>query len=273
MGAVAPRADAPSESLGREDGMSHETERKIPTRHDPDTERLTALLAETPSTPAPCEDVELSSVDFSKLDVLIGTVRSDAQFDYCMAAGVYYAPARTIAPEDLPVSVIALYEEGLHRKSGIKRYGEITETRVVPRSAIPVPMSRDNPDEAYYLFSVASWLYLDTPISIEDTSRGKPMFTNRFLFSRCRRSYQLVAIRSPEQYRLCELLCRLREEREVGGEVSPFRRVGERHLLAVAEGQLRLMDAAGRVLYVCPTSALTGNPAAVLRGVAEALGV
>lgn len=253
--------------------MSDETVKQPATPKDPETERLTALLEETPSTPAPCEDVELSSVDFSRLDVLIGTVRSDGQFDYCLKTNTYYVPVRTVTPEDLPVSVIALYEEGLHRKSGIKRYGEITETRVVPRSDIPVPMSRDNPDEAYYLFTVASWLYLDTPIAIEDTSRGKPMFTNRFLFSRCRRSYQLIAIRSPEQYRLCELLCRLREELEVGGEPSPFRRVGERHLVALAEGQLRLLDAAGRVLYACPISALTVNPAAVLRGVAEALGV
>ncbi len=236
-----------------------------------ETERLTALLSEAPAVPAPCEDGELAAVDFSRLDVLIGTVRSDGQFDYCVESHTYYVPARTVTPEDLPVAVIALYEEGLNRKAGIKRYGEVTETHVVKRKDIPVLMSRNNPDETYYLFTVKSWRYLETPIAIQDTARGKPLFTNTFLLNHCRRSYQLAAIRSPEEYRLCQLLCGLCGDAAEGKPL--FRRVGEYHLIAVAEGQLRLLDAGGHCLFACPVGMTETAPAEVLRGVARGLGL
>lgn len=238
---------------------------------EPETERLTALLSETSATPAPCEDEELAAVDFARLDVLIGTVRSDEQFDYCLASKVYYIPAKTVSPESLPVAVIALYEEGLNRRAGIKRYGAVTDTRVVKRGDIPVTMSRANPDETYYLFSVESWQYLETPIAILGTGRGKPAFTNTFLLERCRRSYQLTAIRSPEAYRLCRLLCRLAEDAET--EPVILRRVGERHIITVDGGQARLLDTEGNCLFSCPVTALTRDPARVLRGAADALGI
>lgn len=233
------------------------------------TAELAALL-DAPPAPLPCADGELGAVDFSRLDVLVGTVRSDAQFDYCMEAKTYYVPAKTVTADDLLPSVIALYEEGLTRKSGIKRYGRITETRVVKRADIPVPMSRPNPEEAYYLFSVADWVYLDQPIAIQDTDRGRPMFTGEFLLTHCRRSYQLLTIRSPETYRLCELLCHLTAEI---GDKPIFRRIGERHLITVTDGRLRLLTAEGGCLYTCPAAMLTDSPAETLRRVAGALGV
>ena len=196
---------------------------------DGEAARLSALLDE-PSIPAPCADAELAAVDFSRLDVLIGTVRSDAQFDYCLSSNTYYIPAKTVTPNDLLPTTIALYEEGLTRRSGIKRYGRVTETRVVKRRDIPVPMSRPNPEETYYLFTVESWEYLPHPIALLNTARGKPAFTNEFLLTHCRRSYQLVAIRSPEAYRLCALLC---DPAIARGDTPVLRRVGDRHILSV----------------------------------------
>ena len=239
------------------------------TENAQDTRSLASLL-DVPPTPLPCTDEELGGVDFSRLDVLMGTVRSDAQFDYCMETKTYYVPAKTVTAEDLLPSVIALYEEGLTRKAGIKRYGRITDTRVVKREEIPVPMSRSNPEEAYYLFSVADWVYLEHPIAIQDTDRGRPMFTSGFLLTHCRRSYQLLAIRSPEAYRLCELLCHLTSEI---GDKPIFRRIGERHILTVTDGRLRLLNAEGGCLYTCPVTMLTDSPAEVLRRVVKALGV
>jgi hypothetical protein len=236
---------------------------------DGDALRLSALLSDAPS-PLPCDDGELSAVDFTRLDVLIGTLRSDWQFDYCMESNTYYIPAGTVTPADLLPSVIALYEEGLNRRAGIKRYGRVTDTRVVKRCDIPVPMSRPNPEEAYYLFTVEGWSYLEHPIALQGTARGKPMFTCEFLLTHCRRSYQLLAIRSPEAYRLCRLLCRLAEE----DTASPvFRRVGEHHIITVTDGRLRLLNASGGCLYACPAGRLTHSPAEVLRGVVKALGV
>ena len=255
--------------------MSHTDETKtVPvtetvTEPDDEAARLTALL-DDPPIPAPCTDEELAAVDFTRLNVLIGTLRSDGQFDYCIGEKAYYVPAKTVTPADLPVSVIALYEEGLTRRAGIKRYGRVTDTRVVKRADIPVPMSRNNPEEAYYLFFVADWVYLEHPIAIQDTARGKPMFTNEFLLTHCRRSYQLLAIRSPEAYRLCELLCHLSE---TASDKPVFRRVGEHHLVTVTEGRMRLLSAEGACLYACPARMLSDGPAEVLRGVVRALGM
>ena len=235
---------------------------------DQETLRLAALLESDPA-PIPCEDGELGTVDFTRMDVLIGTVRSDEQFDYCMESKAYYIPAKTVTPSDLPVAFVALYEEGLTRKAGIKRYGRVTETRVVKRQDIPVPMSRPNPEETYYLFTVESWEYLPHPIALLNTARGKPAFTNEFLLTHCRRSYQLVAIRSPEAYRICELLCHLSE---TASDKPVFRRVGEHHLITVTEGRMRLLNAEGVCLYACPARMLSDGPAEVLRGVVKALG-
>jgi len=96
------------------------------------------------------------------------------------------------------------------------------------------------------------------------------MFTSEFLLTHCHRSYQLLSIRSPETYRLCELLCHLAAEI---GEKPIFRRIGERHILTVTDGRLRLLTAEGDCLYTCSAAMLTKTPAEVLRRVAGALGV
>ena len=242
----------------------------VPTEQtDEGSPRLADRLTDPP-IPFICPHEELSKVDFSRLDVLIGTVRNDARFGYCMEARAYYIPAKTVTTDELPVSAIALYEEGIGRKPGIQRYGRVLETRVVKRAEIPVPMNRNNPEEAYYLFSVASWDHLEYPIAIQDTGRGKPMFTNEFLLTHCRRSYQLVAIRSPEAYNLCRLLCCLAAEVMVG---AIFRRVGQNHVITMTEGRVRILSAKGECLYTCSERQLKETPADVLRGAARALGL
>ena len=229
-----------------------------PVTESADTRRLEELLAESSASPIPCADDELRAVDFSRLDVLVGTVRSDSQFDYCLQNGVYYAPVRTVDAENLPVSFVALYEDGISRRSGIKRYGRITETAVVKRGDIPVE----------------GWMLLAHPIAIAGTGRGRPAFTTEFLLTHAHRSYQLTAIRSPEAYRLCGLLCDLQEKWREGGEGIPvFRRVGERHILTLSEGRLSLVDENGNRLYTCPAERLESDPAEVLRRVAQGLGI
>ncbi len=236
------------------------------------TDVLAERLKDPASVPSECTDEELAAVDFSVCDVLIGTVRSDAQFDYTLASLTYYAPVKTVPPCDLPVRLIALYEEGLSRRPGIKRYGEVTEIRVVRRDEIPVPLSRPNGEEAYYLFTVKSWVYLEHPIGIAGTSRGRPAFTSEFLLNHARRSYQLVSITSAAEYRLAQILCRMCDQTAAEGRETVFR-VNESHILCAAEGGLSLMHARGEVLYRCPIQAMETQPAEVLDRVAVALGI
>lgn len=238
---------------------------------DTPADLLAERLKHQSPIPADCTDDELASADFSRRDVLIGTLRSDAQFDYTMASLSYYAPVRTVPPSDLPVRMIALYEEALTRRAGIKRYGEVTDIRVVKREDIPVPQSRPNDGEAYYLFSVRSWEFLEHPIAIEGTTRGKPAFTTEFLLTHARRSYQLVAIRSAAEYRLAQALGHLREE----SETTPvsLRRLGEHHILCAADGYVSLLHVRGEALWRCPLNALHTEPAEVIHHLALLLGL
>ena len=239
------------------------------------TERIAEdLLAErlkhAPSGPADCTDAELAEADLTRRDVLIGTIRSDAQFDYTIASLSYYAPVKIIPPCELPVRLVALHEENLTRRPGIKRYGEVTDIRVVKREDIPVPQSRPNPEEAYYLFMVSAWKYLEQPIAIEGTSRGRPAFTTEFLLTHARRSYQLVSIRTPAEYRLTQALTSLCEEVSES-RIPAFRRVGESHILSAAEGTLSLLHARGQVLFRCPLRAMQTEPAEVVNRLAVLL--
>ena len=237
---------------------------------------LAERLKHDSPAPADCPDDELASADFSRRDVLIGTLRSDAQFDYTVASLFYYAPVRTVPPSDLPVRMIALYEEALNRKAGIKRYGEVTDIRVVKREDIPVPMSRPNHGEAYYLFTVRSWELLEHPIAIEGTARGKPAFTTEFLLTHTRRSSQLVSIRSAADYRLTQALCHLCEEalpKETQASPVALRRLGEHHILCAADGYLSLLHARGAVLWRCPLNAMHTEPAEVIRRLSLLLGL
>lgn len=229
------------------------------------------------SVPADCSDEELAQADFSRRDVLIGTVRSDVQFDYTMASLSYYAPVRTIPADCMPPRLVALYEEGLTtpsciRRSCIQRYGKITEIRVVKRGDIPVPQTRPNSEEAYYLFSVEAWTELEPPILLAGTGRGKPAFTTEFLLTHGRRSYQLVAVRSAAEYRLTQALCGLREE-AAASPAPLFRRIGRHHLLCAADGFLSLMHARGEVLFRAPLRVVESDPVAVLDRVATLLGL
>ena len=259
---------------------------EIPAEAVPPEQLLAERLRNTSSVPAPCTDEELAAADFSRRDVLIGTVRSDAQFDYTLASLSYYAPVKAIRPSDLPVRLVALYEEGLTRRPGIKRYGEVVDTRVVKREDIPVPMTRPNGEEAYYLFTVRAWVYLEHPLAIEGTARGRPAFTTEFLLTHARRSYQLVCIRSAAEYRLASALCALCEDalgenalekgEHADGHVgSPpvFRRIGEQYLLGAAEGMLSLIHARGEVLLRLPLRAMQTEPAMVVDRLAAELGL
>ena len=234
-------------------------------------EILAERLKQDSPIPADCTDDELACADFSRRDVLIGTVRNDAQFDHALASLSYYAPVKAISPQDLPVRMIALYEEGLSRRDGIKRYGEITDTRVVRRDEIAVPLSRTNQAEAYYLFTVRSWEYLEHPIALIGTSRGKPSFTTEFLLTHARRSYQLVCVHSPADFRLLQVICELCAKAEKQA-VPQFRSIDENHILSVAEGMLSLIHARGEVRFRCFLRAMETEPAEVINRLSHLLG-
>ena len=144
---------------------------------------------------------KLTRVDWSVKDVMVGTVRNQEQLKFCKEKKWYYVPARFINDKVLPIRYIALHEESIGTDTGIRMYGEVLETRKMKRSSIPTP-SRGNPDELYYCFRIREWLNLQESISIKDSSKGQPRFTNKLLLDTCKESYQLFEIESEADYRL-----------------------------------------------------------------------
>ena len=157
---------------------------------------------ERASLPAGIEK-RLAQVDWSVRDVMVGTVRTKEQLDFNIEKNGYYVPAKYISTDILPIKYIALHEQGLGGASEIKRYGEVLTAQKVRRGRIPVAMRKNaDPNEQYFYFTVRKWEECEPPITIQDSWRGKPQFTNKFLLDNCTRSYQLFAISSEEEYRL-----------------------------------------------------------------------
>lgn len=145
----------------------------------------------------------LARFDWSVKDVMVGTVRTKEQLKFNLENKWYYVPARFITDDVLPIRYIALHEEGVGTESGIKVYGEVLEARKMKRGKINTPTKSD-PNEIYYCFRVREWVELDKVITIKDSSKGKPRFTNKLLLDTCTESYQLFEIESEADYRLMQ---------------------------------------------------------------------
>ena len=116
---------------------------------------------------------KLAKVDWSYRDVMVGTVRTQELLRYNIEKKCYYAPARYISDDKLPLRYIALYESDIGTESGIKLYGEILTTSKVYRKNIPVPMRKGaNLDEVYYSFKIRNWEKLESVIELQDSQKA-----------------------------------------------------------------------------------------------------
>ena len=217
---------------------------------------LAELIADSPesaferaSLPRGIEE-KLAKVDWSVLDVMVGTVRTEEQLNFNIKKRGYYAPVRFISEDQLPVRYVALHEENIGNEPGIKRYGEVLTTQKLPRSKIPVTMRKGaNPNEQYYYFTVREWIDLPKTIAIQDSFRGKPQFTNKFLLDHCNKSYQLFAISSEEEYRLMSEINRAFKNLDAStAENSTVYHINEQHSVIVADGFFTIANASGDIL-------------------------
>lgn len=217
---------------------------------------LAELIADSPesaferaSLPRGIEE-KLAKVDWSVLDVMVGTVRTEEQLNFNIKKRGYYAPVRFISEDRLPVRYVALHEENIGNEPGIKQYGEVLTTQKLPRSKIPVTMRKGaNPNEQYYYFTVREWIDLPKTIAIQDSFRGKPQFTNKFLLDHCNKSYQLFAISSEEEYRLMSEINRAFKNLDAStAENSTVYHINEQHSVIVADGFFTIANASGDIL-------------------------
>ena len=148
---------------------------------------------------------KLAKVDWSKRDVLVGALSSASQLDICLQHRFYHIPCSRLKNSDLPIHTIALYQS--HRlfgvKSGIRYYGEVIQSSIVPRNKInEIPKKSE---ELYYRFEVRSWKELPNPIAVKETGVSVQLLTHRFLLEHSQEVPEL-RLHSENEYRLyCEL--------------------------------------------------------------------
>ena len=217
---------------------------------------------------------KLAKVDWSVKDVMVGTVRSQEQLEFNLQKQVYYTPEKYITKDHLPIRYIALYEAGIGDNSGISRYGEVLTAGKVKREKIPVSRRpRTDPNEIYYYFTVREWISLPQTIEIQDTFRGRPQFTNKFLLDHCTKSYQLFVISSEEEYRLMSEINKAFKDFEASTspDNTAVYRINDNHSVIVSDGTFTITNTNGDVLDQIPITTFSKSPRSSFRNIKKAL--
>lgn len=206
-------------------------------------------------------ETELEGADWHTRDVLVGSLRSQAQLADNLRRSYYYVPARTLPDRAVPIRYIALYQSRnlFGADAGIRYYGRVSYQKPVLRGQIDFPLSRNNPEELYYAFRVESWRALPSPIEIRDEGVSAPKFTNLFLLEHCTQSFELFHIRSEADFRLMAAI------RRALAQSHQKYRIDEGHTLAAAKESFLLMDAGGRILGRVPMDSFHRSPSSAFR--------
>lgn len=192
---------------------------------------------------------KLAKVDWNVRDVLVGSVRNESQYDYCIQNRFYYVPADQIPDERFPIRYVAMYLSKKASRPGIHCYGTVVRTEKVRRKEIPFPSSNPNQDRLYYRFTVNKWTRLKETIVYRDDRVYQPRFTNLFLLGNCRETYELFNIHSEEQYRLLTEIKRTFSDFTMGTQQDdPVFRVSEDRTIWAHEGCFILLNNAGEEL-------------------------
>ena len=165
----------------------------------------------------------------------------------------------------LPIRYVALHEQDIGSENGIRLYGEVLTAQRIKRGRIPVPMRKNaDPNESYYYFTVRKWETLPQTITIQDSGRGRPQFTNRFLLDNCTKSYQLFAIASEEEYRLMVEINKAFDNlnASTAKDNTATYRINNTHTIAVSEGYFTIMNDNGDILDRIPISSFAKGPRA-----------
>lgn len=234
------------------------------------TEMLDELISDSPDSaferatlPTGIED-RLAKVDWSRRDVLIGTLRSNAQLQVCLEKNFYYIPANLVNDEDLPVHYVALFQTPriFSDKAGIHYYGEILRTALVRRKNIrEMPQIHGDPDALYYRFQIREWVILNRPILPKESGFVRE-FTNMFLLENAEYVPELL-LRSEEEYRFYTELKRRTGIALENNESSAGFELGDIKVL-FADGQI-LVYRDGKTVGSCSVSDFSRRPNAMFR--------
>lgn len=233
-------------------------------------ELLDELISDSPESaferatlPVGIEE-RLAKADWDRRDVLIGTLRNNAQFQLCMEHKFYYIPAELIQEENLPIHYVSLFQTPriFGNQAGIHYYGQVLRSALVKRKNIrEVPLTHNNPEQLYYRFQIRQWIPLPRPILPKESGFVRE-FTNLFLLENAEFVPELL-LRSEEEYRFySELKRRTGMALEHSQATAGFELGGIRALFD--DGKIQLFREE-KMVCTCPIAEFSRHPGATFR--------
>ena len=186
-------------------------------------ELLTRFVGESDSSaferavlPKGIED-RLKKIDWTKQDVLVGSLSSIEQWVECFNKKYYYVPADSLNGSFHQVEYIAIYRSKklFGEDAGVLYYGEVLEVSVLPRIEINNLGGRTHPNAECYRFKIKEWKELSPKIGFERDWVYRPRYSNSFLLHNSKSTFELFNIRSEADYRLVYELRRIQDNLKV----------------------------------------------------------
>lgn len=239
------------------------------------TQLLDELIADSPDSaferatlPRGIEK-KLATMDWSRRDVLVGSLRDRNQLAVCLTHNFYHVPAGAISESDLPIRYVAIYQSvrKFGAESGIRYYGEVTKCIPVARHEIrEIPrLSR----EPYYRLEIREWKQLPRPIAAKEVPITRPVFTNLFLLEHSTEIPELY-LKSVQEYRFYMELKRALRQTEIRGEGAETGFRFQDALVVFENGRINLYQDR-KITASYTQEAFTKTPGAVFRNLRNLL--
>lgn len=213
---------------------------------------------------------KLKKVDWTRRDVLVGTVRQHEQLAVCLNYRFYYIPVGLLPQDKLPIHEVAIYQpkDIYGRDAGVEYYGEIVSLEKVARNEIK-EIPRDS-DDLYYRVNVREWLKLDRRIEAKEYGVRTAAFTNDFLLKHSSTVPELFQIKTEEEYRFFTELKRvagdaalINDDSVTGFEFGNYKVIFE-------DGEIKLFNQKGMVEH-CRINDFIRRPNAQFRGLMKSM--
>ena len=205
---------------------------------------------------------KLAKVDWTRRDVLIGSMSNIQQMDACLKHNFYHIPAYRINESNLPIRMVALYQSKnlFGTKAGIRYYGDVVScTRVYRKEIIEIPKDSD---EYYYRLDIKEWKELPKPITAKEIGKVH-FFTNEFLLEHSSEVPELM-LRSEEEYRLYFELKRALNNTEINDSESDIRFHYADAMIAFEDGNINVYKN-GKIVDKKSVEAFSRSPNSVFR--------
>lgn len=207
----------------------------------------------------------MEKVDWTKEDVLVGSLSSVEQWNECLAKNYYYVPADSLSAGYHQVEFIAVYQSKklFGENAGVLYYGEVEETSFVTRKEINKLGGRTHPNAKCYRFAIKEWKQLQSKIEFEKDWVYRPRYSNSFLLHNSKSTFELFNIRSETDYRLVYELRRIQENLRVQDNAKElFVKINDSVSVFNDESYIRVYDS-GKEMLRKPTIDFRKSPSIV----------